>query len=344
MFGRGELLVRSWLEGWRLDVAFTVLTVWLIGGTTWDFYHHASGISFEEEGFLTEPHLTFYSAFLFIVGLAAAATVVNRRDGADWRAAIPPGYRYGALGMVLFAVGAPADFLWHSTFGAEQGTEVLTSPTHLLLATGVALFVSSPLRAMWFRGVEKSLVRQLPLLFSAGFVTTTITSFGLYGNPMTSPIANNAGIGGAIAEGHGVLQVATFSAVLVGISLLLARRFDLQFGAFLVLFTLIGLPDTAGRGFVLLPALMVAGLVADILSHVLEPGSGEALPFRTFAAAVPLTTFAGYFAIHHAVWGIEWSTHLWAGAIVVGAAAGILVSYLVQPYSGAQPGDQERAP
>ena len=317
-------------SGWRFDAAFTVLALWMVAGVTWDFAFHQSGISFEEEGFLTVPHAVFYTAFLAIVILFGTAILRNRSRGASFTDAIPFGYGYGVLGIALFAIGGPMDVLWHTAFGAEAGIEALVSPTHLLLATGAVLFFSSPLRAAWIRGVDTSLPRQLPMLFSAGFVVISIAAFAMYGNPLTDPVAT-----GELDPGHGVLSVVTFTVLIVGVSLSLVSRFRLTPGAFLFLFSFIAVPFSYNVGLQsFFPAMLVAGLIADGFNTALRPTPDARLQFRGFAVVIPLALFGGYFLTHEVLLGIEWSTHIWAGAIFASVLVGILVSYLINPYSG----------
>lgn len=317
-------------SGWTFDAVFTALALWMVAGVTWDFAFHRSGISFEEEGFLTVPHAVFYTAFLAIVVLFGVGILRNRSRGASWQETVPLGYGYGLLGIALFAVGGPMDVLWHQAFGAEAGIEALVSPTHLLLATGAVLFFSSPLRAAWIRGVDTSLLGQLPMLFSAGFVTISIAAFGMYGNPLVDPVAT-----GDLDPGHGVLSIVTFTVLVVGIALTLIGRFRLAPGAFTFLFGFIALPFSYQAGLhSFLPAMVVAGLVADGFNTAFRPTPAERLRFRGFAVVLPLALSCGYFITHGLVWGVAWSTHIWAGAVFASVLIGILVSYLVAPYSG----------
>lgn len=317
-------------SGWAFDAAFTALALWMVAGVTWDFAFHRSGISFEEEGFLTVPHAVFYTAFLAIVVLFGTAILRNRAQGASVLEAIPFGYGYGVLGLALFAVGGPMDVLWHQAFGAEAGIEALVSPTHLLLATGAVLFFSSPLRAAWIRGVETSLRRQLPMLFSAGFVTISIAAFAMYGNPLIDPIAT-----GDLDPGYGVLKIIAFTVLSLGLALSLLSRFRLAPGAFAFLFSFIAVPFSysAGLQSFFLP-MLVTGLVADGYNTALQPTPDDRLRFRGFAVVITLTLSGGYFTTHSLIWGVDWSTHIWAGAIFASMLVGILVSYLVNPYTG----------
>ena len=317
-------------SGWAFDAAFTALALWMVAGVTWDFAFHRSGISFEEEGFLTVPHAVFYTAFLAIVVLFGAAILRNRSRGASLLEAIPFGYGYGVLGIAFFAIGGPMDVLWHQAFGAEAGIEALVSPTHLLLATGAVLFFSSPLRAAWIRGVDTSLLRQLPMLFSAGFVTISIAAFAMYGNPLIDPVAT-----GELDPGHGVLSIIMFTVLVVGVSLSLVGRFRLAPGAFVFLFAFIAVPFSYSEGLQsFFPAMLIAGVIADGFNTAVRPTSDARIRFRSFAAVLPMALYVGYFVTHDILWGIEWSTHIWAGAIFASVLVGVLVSFLVNPYSG----------
>ncbi len=59
-----------------------------------------------------------------------------------------PGYGLSLLGVSIFALGGVSDMIWHMLFGIEVNVDALLSPTHLLLAVGMALIVSGPLRAV----------------------------------------------------------------------------------------------------------------------------------------------------------------------------------------------------
>lgn len=317
-------------SGWRFDAAFTVLALWMVAGVTWDFAFHRSGFSFADEGFLTVPHAVFYSAFLAIVIVFGGTILRNRSRGASFLESIPFGYGYGVFGVALFAIGGPLDVLWHQAFGAESDIEALVSPTHLLLATGAVLFFSSPLRAAWIRGVDSTFLRQLPMLFSAGFVTISIAAFTLYGNPLVDPVAT-----GELDPGHGVLSIIIFTVLIAGVVLSLVGRFELAPGALVFLLSFIAVPFSYHAPLhSFLPAMVVAGLVADGFNTAFQPTFDSPLRFRGVAVVLTLTLFGGYFLIHDFFWGIAWSTHIWAGAIFAAVLGSLLVSYLVNPYSG----------
>lgn len=353
----------AWLEGYRLDAAFAVLILWLHAGATYDFRQHAAGLDFAEEGFLTVPHAVFYAAFVVIAVTLLAVVVSNRARGDSWIESVPTGYRFALLGVLLFGLGGPLDFLWHSAFGFEEGVEALTSPTHLLLVVGGALFVTAPLRAAWTRGLPASLPGQLPALIASGLLLNVAAVFTGYGNPILVPNAAAGDVGGTIVErsagsnaaadglgvtvAHGASGMLLFAALLVGLAVVLVRRFRLAPGAFTLIYGIAGVSVAyTGGTEAFVPAMIGLGVVADALYRGLRPDPTRAIPFRAFAAAVPATFAALYFATVHLVWGLAWTTHVWAGLVVAVALVGLLVSYVAvpslrHPEAGAPPGTAE---
>lgn len=334
MATRTRLRLADWidaageLEGWRLDAAFTVLALWMIGGVAWDFHVHAGGISFAEEGFFTTSHLTFYSAFAVIALLIVTATYANYRQGESLREAVPQGYGLGALGVGLFALGGPADFLWHSRFGFEVGVEALTSPSHLLLVVGSTLFLSSPLRATWFRENTPAGLRQVPMLVSATFVAVGVTFFTVYQNPLVQPL----GAPGGPTPDHSFLGILWFTAIVVALGLTLVRRFRLAAGAFTLVLGLLGLLVTAiTPTFEFLPAMVAAGVVTDGLYYGVRDRWRPTRTVRLLGATLPVSLFVFYFATVAQVYGLVWSVHVWTGGIVSAGLVGLLVSYVVVP-------------
>jgi len=333
------------LSGWRLDAVVSVFFVLLVGGLIADARAHAAGISFAEEGFLTPEHAFFYSAFLGIAGVLFAATYDERRRGASWLAAVPPGYRLGLLGVVLFGVGGAADFAWHSAFGFEESFEALVSPSHLTLGVGSALFLSSPLRAAWGRDGDVSGVRFLPILVATCLLLTVLSLFGGFLNPMVRPYPHYEWA--SMQRTVGMLIV--YPVALVSAVVTLSRRFTLPPGAVAVLFGVPTLALTAVEGhYVLALPAFVAGLVGDALVAWRPPSPDDRRALATFAAVVPAVLAATYFVVVEARYGIThrqvapnlhlWSVHVLAGTVALAAAGGLLLTLLLAPSArGAEP-------
>lgn len=317
------------LSGRTLDVLVTALSALMMLGVALDFRSHAAGISFEEEGFFTPEHVFFYSMFLGIAAVLGAATYRERRSGASWLEAVPPGYGWGVAGVLLFGFGGAGDFAWHSAFGFEEGVEGLTSPSHLALAIGATLFLASPLRATWRREETPSGVGLLPVAIPAGLVLTVLGLFTTYVNPLINLYA--AGNDEA-SRALGVASLFLFPAFLVGGGLALTRRFDLPAGTLGATFGIPALACTLviGRFEFAIP-VVVAGLVGDGLVRWRPPTPDAAIGLRAFGALVPAVFVAGYLAIFEATIGIAWTVHVWSGAVVLAAFAGLLVTYAIVP-------------
>lgn len=318
------------LSAARLDVAVLALASWSLFGVLLDVRNHGSGASFAREGFVTVPHVIFYSGFAGIALVLVVVVYANRRAGASRRESIPDGYRLGLLGVGIFGLGGPGDALWHATFSAEAGVEALTSPTHLVLATGAVLFLSSPLRAA--HGRENDRLGRATAGVSAAFVLTSITIVTLYGHPLAVPAAMRAGASTTL----GVVSIAFQAAVLVGIALVLVREFDVLPGTFTFLLAVNGVAMTwIGASYALLPGTVLAGLVADVLLVTLEPSVERPLRFRAFATAVPVVVYGLYFLSVELAGTIQWVVHVWTGSIVLAGFAGLLSSYVALPSAGA---------
>jgi hypothetical protein len=319
-------------RGRRLDMTVVALSVLMTAGIVFDFRNHVSGISFEEEGFFTPEHVFFYTAFLLIALTLFSVTYYNRRQGASWVGAVPDGYRLGILGVFVFGFGGFGDYVWHSLFGFEANVEALTSPTHLLLAAGALLFVSSPLRATWYAEEKTRGKGLVPAIVSATLAVLVLLLFTLYVNPLNDPIPAEANSHGAIALG--LAQILIFTAIMVGSSLMLVRRFELPPGTFTFLFGATSVASTFPElDFEFVPAVVVAGVFADILYRVTLPSLERIRAFRLFAVSVPLVMFSLYYVTISVVstMSVVWTIHVWAGSVALAGATGLLLSYLMVP-------------
>src|SRR5919201_3589227 len=129
-------------------------SAWLLGGLFWDGWAHGYGLP---DSFWTIWHAAFYSGYVVLAAVIGGALI--------GRGAIPVGYGWATAGLAVFAAGGVVDAVWHTLFGIEASTEALISPSHLVLATGIVLMVSAPLRASWGRPA-RSLSGALPAVLS----------------------------------------------------------------------------------------------------------------------------------------------------------------------------------
>jgi hypothetical protein len=298
-----------------------VLSLWMVGGVHLDAWAHHR---FDEtlETFFTPWHGVLYSGFLALALLIVSRVLLNRRKVASWQAAIPKGYALSLLGIVLFLAGGVGDMLWHLIFGIEVHVEALLSPTHLLLAFGAGLMVTGPVRSnLTGEGSPWSAVVALALLLS---VLTFFTSYAssLSDAQLASGLRPSDETLAFIAEGRGVSAILLQTLLWLGVTLFALRQWRLPFGALSVLFGLSSLLTVSvHQDWVLLPAVLVTGFIADLL----YARWGFT---RIFAFMLPMLFYALYFLTLALTEGVWWRVPLWAGSIVMAGAVGWLLSYL----------------
>jgi len=317
------------VSAWQLDTVISMLSVLMVAGVALDFRRHAQGISFAEEGFFTPEHVFFYSMFLCIAAAIGAATYGNRRRGADWIDAVPTGYGWGVVGVMIFGFAGVADLGWHSAFGFEEGVEGLTSPSHHLLAVGGVLFLASPLRAAWYRNDDSTGFETVPAIISTALALSIIMLFASFINPIAQLAGLNDSYAGRVI---GVTSIIAFPLILVGASLTLVRRFQFPPGSLTVIFLVPGLASaTPVSTFEYLLPVAVAGIVADLIVYWQPPTPANLRAMRLFGIVVPAVFGLSYFALVELRIGIRWTTHIWTGAVSLAALTGLMLTYAIAP-------------
>src|SRR5438045_4043398 len=118
------------------------LGAWLLAGIYLDGWAHNH---IHVETFFTPWHAVLYSGFLANAIYFALVMLRGRRTGNSWRGAVPSGYSFAALGVLLFGISGIGDLIWHSIFGIEVSVSAGFSPPHLGIMVGTGLIVSGPL-------------------------------------------------------------------------------------------------------------------------------------------------------------------------------------------------------
>ena len=322
-----------WFASPLQNIVTLLVGSWLMIGIFVDGWAH-NHLGETLETFFTPWHAVFYSGFLATalwVGWLGRLGWLGGRRGLN---AFPVGYRQGAIGVGVFALGGLGDMTWHIIFGIEVGIDALLSPTHLLLFLGAELIVLSPLVACW-RTPGPRLARA-GLVWPAVLSVTAALSFASFMHMYTWALV---GLPAASSyEGARTFVTGTLltSLMLSAPVLLLLRRWQLPMGSVTLIFGLntllmrgmtVGLEYEAG---VLLLALL-AGLAADLLLRWLRPSPLRPAAYRTFAAALPLLVWVPYFAVGGRASGVGASLELWAGACVMAALGGLALSTLMVP-------------
>lgn len=327
----------------RYDWVMAILSIWLVGGIHVDGWAHQHVPSLET--FFTPWHALFYSGFITIAALLVVTLVGNHAKGYAWTKSLPVGYGLSLIGVAIFMLGGIGDMIWHTLLGIEANVEALFSPTHLTLALGAVLIVSGPVRATWKRvgSPRQSLLNLLPMLLSLTMMLSMLTFFTQYGHPFATTWAAKTfdpntmrlvEFNQSLAMASTLLQ----SALLMGIVLLLIRRWALPVGSLTLIFGVNIALLTFMRDHNLTPSIfafigiaLVTGLVADLLNQWLKPSVVNRQAFRVFAFGVPVLLYALYFLTLVLSGGIWWSVPLWSGGIVLAGVAGLLTSFLVLP-------------
>lgn len=317
---------------WRVDAVTMLLGTWLLVGLVVDGWAHNNLPALET--FFTPWHALFYSGFVATAAWVLATAAQARQPQRSGLAAFPAGYGLAAVGVVVFAVGGAGDMTWHSIFGIEQDVEALFSPTHLLLFVGMALILSTPLRAAWSDPAEPATPdyrRFLPVLASATLISVLVAFAFMYWAAFIQTI------GASSYDPHlldGVASVLATNLILLAPLLLLARRWRLPFGTATTIYgstgVLMGAVD-AYRLPAMVSAAVLAGLAVDGLLRLLGPLARRPQRFWAAGALVPLVTWSVYFAVVAVTAGIGWSAELWTGTIAWACLLGLALSLLILP-------------
>jgi hypothetical protein len=277
-------------------------------------------------GFTAAAVWTFWLAF-------------RRRDRFPrwWRDGWPVGYRLGAIGVLIFFVAGLADMTWHVIFGVETDLDALMSPSHLLLAVGATLLLTSPVRSWW--ATDEGGVRAATGLAALALGTVSVGIFLLYTsafdfNGAQLPSDGLPRSAGYTMAAHGVTTYIVTSAMVVVPMLMVLRR-RAVFGAATALVTPIALFPAAVNEFdrtFLVGGLagITAAIVADLITTSLDRTRGLDAPLRlpiaaaTVAALVP----TAHLLALQLDSGITWVIEVWSGTVVISAALAALLGGL----------------
>jgi Tol biopolymer transport system component len=135
----------------------------------------------------------------------------------------------------------------------------------------------------------------------------------------------------SVNQAFGVASILVQAGLMIGLVLLVARRWRLPLGACTAVFSVNAvLVSFLNDTFQLIPAAVAAGLVADVLLRWLWSDRP-----RVVAFAIPVVFYGTYFGAVALAYGLGWTVHLWAGAVVLAGVVGWLLSYLAVPLSRA---------
>jgi hypothetical protein len=278
------------------------------------------------------------ASWFALTGFLLAVAYVNHVRGQAIGRVLPYGYEIALAACVLFAMGVILEPYWLEAFPVPlRGEEQLFSPPRLLEVAAAGVIVAAPLRSALAR---RDPVATLPVLLSAALVLSVLTFATQSANPIVDPWEGRA-VGEPsvtpwwVAQDLGTVSIL-FQALLAGfVALVMLRSFQLRAGSLTLLFTVNGiLVCLLKTRFEYLPAMVLTGVVADVLLATLRPGRDRPLRLRLFAALVPVLYSGGVLltaVLHGGTW---WTGTLVAGLVVMSGLMGWLASYLALSYEG----------
>jgi hypothetical protein len=203
------------LDERTVDRVFTVVAGWLMTGVFLDAWAHISGLP---DSFWTPWHGVLYS------GLTACGVflfVARYAQRAGTRPVLARGYDMSLIGFGVAALGGVADAIWHTVFGVEFNVEAAVSPSHLIVAGGILLLVTGPMRAAWDRR-------------AFGFTAALSTLYGIsilavivdYANPFTrafgaTPLLSRED---QLDQSLALFSFILYAAIVIGFLLINLRR------------------------------------------------------------------------------------------------------------------------
>jgi len=321
----------------RFTWTFVALSVWLMAGAYLDSWHHHN-LTRPETNFFTPYHLLLYSGMTAIGVFLGLNVIRNYRRFGTWDELLPDGYGVSLLGTVLFGVGGALDFVWHSRFGIELSVAALFSPPHLFLMLTGGLIVSGPLRAAVRRGGNRA---TWPAIISGALTLSMLTFFLQFDQPFIDRWA-----AGTVADPRGpmwmeeelgMIGLILYAAMVVGLLVILVRRFDLPIGAVTVILTINALLlSPVANHTELVAVALLGGAIGDLLVYVLRPSPERPYAFHSFMFLAPASLTVAYLVVLGATTGVWWEPTIWTGAVPVTGMVGWLVSFIALPGAAAR--------
>lgn len=316
------------ISSWRRDLITSLIGLWIVIGIFIDGWAHVHILDLIDT-FFTPWHASFYSG---VIAFGLWIAFLIRKSGSVSQ--LPIGYRGGALGVAIFAVGGAIDMLWHTLLGFEASIDALLSPPHLVLLTGVLLMGTTA----WRSQRASSPTATVPELISLTSVVA-ITSFFLnYLSPFrwsapSLPYQENHNEDIVIMWIGGLLIT---TAVLLVPTLWQLRDGRHRIGT-LTVFTLasgigVSVAMSAGWGMnVLIPGVVAAtlGALAGDLLFARLPWQSWRYGLPAIAAIIMFIVWTLQLIAYAVTAGVVWPATLWGGALLFAGATGAALASLV---------------
>lgn len=324
------------------DLVMVLLASWFLGGLFLDGWAH-NNIG-ELESFFTPWHFVLYSGFGATALWLAFSHYRNVQKGYHWSTALPKGYGMALVGCALFAVSGFGDMTWHIVFGIEESFEALFSPTHLGLATGMAMIFGGIMFSAWERPHTRGWRELFVVAFGMTLLYAQLTFFTQYATIYNEPlIFAREAMRGVGQELQNVLEITIYAWILIpslflsGVLAVGMRRWQLPFGTVALMLGVNALgiqwmnSNLADFPFSVLAAI-IAGLIGDVLIYRFKPSPTNIVAYRWVSFAVPTVHWLCLLAVVGiAAGGLWWKIPTWSGVPVLAGLLGVLVSYALVP-------------
>lgn len=329
-----------------LDWLVTLAVTWTMTGLFIDAHEH---LLETVESFLNPWHGVMYSGAAFAAIVLIVATARNRGGGKSWWQAVPAGYQPSVVGVACLLLGGASDSVWHAIYGFEHQLDLLLSPPHLLLLTGLFFLALGPVRSALARPHAASLVDQIPMLLSIGLafhVIQFVMQIGFYPEALwrDRPLSQSD-----FPQEQFVLSVFLFykqalemmivvwqSLLLAAAVLYLAARTQLRFGALAIvcvaekLWVATELANDVMLIVLTVLASLVAGLIGDAVVARYRPSLRNEGGLRLLGFVVPAAYLGAYFAFAVPLFGgTWWDASFLFGSIALSGIAGVCVAQLL---------------
>jgi hypothetical protein len=220
----------------------------------------------------------------------------------------------------------------------------------LLLLAGGVMILTSPVRSAWNSSMSArpKFLEFLPALLGTFAAFSFVTFMHMYNWGLTSlPTSKSFMDRISYGSDHFIEYLHRESAggilfsnvILVGVALLLLRRWQTPFGTFTIIYgvntTIMSYMLGGSTSGNLAPVIagFGAGIITDILVQVLQPNPTRVFEWRLFAALVPLVAWSLHFMTVNFLsdGGIGLNREFWTGIIVMSTFSGLVLSVLTVP-------------
>jgi Tol biopolymer transport system component len=128
----------------------------------------------------------------------------------------------------------------------------------------------------------------------------------------------------------GIASILLQSALLMGAALMLVKQWTMPLGGMTIMLAGTSTLMSIFRDqYVLLPGVLLAGLIADVLLWQLRPSQARRGQFYLFAFVVPVVVYSLYFLTLQLSQGLTWTVHLWLGSTFMAGVVGLFISFLL---------------